>query len=707
MGIQFGFTTLVTLIELFVPGYLALRLLRVPRSWAACISPAIDVALLSLFGQILAFAGIASSPLLICCGFAVVFVICLVIGRTIGTEVDLPTIPFWAIVLAVLVGATLSYLFYVHLLARYNFMFQLSDANHHYAFIQSLANSGHFSSLGTGYYLEDPSVNPMATAGAFYPAGWHLTCALAMQVTGATAPMAVNASMFVFIGFVYPLAMLSLASALFPNDNRHLVATVLVTLSFVAFPWLLMIFGPIWANAAGFAMLPSASAVFMQLTRKDAKRGERILWLVVFLGIMVGLAVAHPNTVISLGLILIPYIVMRIWQVTSEGRLAGKTVARVLACAGFVAFCALVWVGCYLSPVFSGTVSFVWPSYVGPAQELINILGLTFDFGTSYEYATQWTVAPLVIIGFVALMHDTEHRWVPVSYLMTCAICFVAATTDGPVKQLLAGFWYTDFTRLAAMACIVPVPLAARGALWVLDQIVALVERYNARAKHPTHVGKTTLIVACLFMVATFYPNFIIPGRYQDFDLLMRNETEQQEAEYADFNEAITTFKTGKNFHTPFGDFSDHMYQQWGDEDLLTPEERDFLYEVRDIVGDDVVINDPNDGSYLAYGMCGLRVYHRQFGLLGAGETEAAAAIRQRLSLISEDPSVAAAVEEVGARYVLVLDQAGSAASYLDGRGMYHPEEFTGISGITDETPGFEVVLSRDGMTLYRILGTD
>ena len=64
------------------------------------------------------------------------------------------------------------------------------------------------------------------------------------------------------------------------------------------------------------------------------------------------------------------------------------------------------------------------------------------------------------------------------------------------------------------------------------------------------------------------------------------------------------------------------------------------------------------------------------------------------------------AFEEVGARYVLILDQGKSF------RGQPKPNSYddalwTGLMAITDDTPGFEVILSEEDMRLYRILGIE
>ena len=131
-----------------------------------------------------------------------------------------------------------------------------------------------------------------------------------------------------------------------------------------------------------------------------------------------------------------------------------------------------------------------------------------------------------------------------------------------------------------------------------------------------------------------------------------------------------------------------------------------FLNKVKEVVGDDLVINDPMDGSFLAYGFNGLRVYNRNFvGYDGSRETAESELIRTRLCDIATDDGVREAVDKIGARYVIVMRQDDSEWSLINQRGDFKPELFSGISSIGPDTPGFTRVLRYGTMSLYRIDG--
>ena len=134
--------------------------------------------------------------------------------------------------------------------------------------------------------------------------------------------------------------------------------------------------------------------------------------------------------------------------------------------------------------------------------------------------------------------------------------------------------------------------------------------------------------------------------------------------------------------------------------------EREFVREALSIIPEgSLVINEPNDGSAYAYGVDGLRTYYRYwrgYGDSSAGEKPESALIRDHLCDIADNGEVRKAVDDIGARYVIQLDRGEpnwNCMMWLYGDG----ELWRGIDGVDEDTPGFELVLSRDDMRLYRI----
>ncbi|MBF4808198.1 MAG: hypothetical protein HXK26_05835 [Lancefieldella rimae] len=93
-----------------------------------------------------------------------------------------------------------------------------------------------------------------------------------------------------------------------------------------------------------------------------------------------------------------------------------------------------------------------------------------------------------------------------------------------------------------------------------------------------------------------------------------------------------------------------------------------------------------------------MRVYYR--AKAEGEETPQSWFIRTKLNQISNDQEVQKAVKDIGAHYVILLDTDNPA---LLGD---QKEVFPGLQ-ITDNTPGFEVVLAEGPYRLYRITAID
>ena len=83
-------------------------------------------------------------------------------------------------------------------------------------------------------------------------------------------------------------------------------------------------------------------------------------------------------------------------------------------------------------------------------------------------------------------------------------------------------------------------------------------------------------------------------------------------------------------------------------------------------------------------------------------ELPSSALIRERLNELASNEDVQEAVRESGAEYVLLLDQ-GNVEAQPKRDSKYREKQWVGLESITDDTPGFSVVLGDDDMRLYRI----
>ena len=718
---------------LFVPGYCMLRLLRLPRAWSLSASPIVSIGLVSLLGELLGILDIPATPTFVFLPIVIPLVTLLALqssqvnrkpllqqnstphrrneqAEAVRSMPDIPpAIPWWAPAAFAAMGLLVCNSVFLSKLDSPNAVLQAYDVTHHLNTIQAFYESRSISSFGVCPYLttRDASVMPYGVV-ATYPSAWYALCALVMQVTGVSAPVAINASMVVFASIVLPLGVLCWASVVFPDEPSTVLSASLTCVAFATFPWCMLLFGPLYPNLAGFVSLPATSALFMLLVRqtkagvRTSSRAMRLAGLIkargpyaaVFFISLVGQALLHPNTVFSLFLFFVPYCVWRVYDYCLGTR-SMKTLHSVVFAGLFAALCLGFWVACFLSPAFSAITGEYWPGFAYSWQEVINILTQTYVLAFFSEISAQVALGALVVIGWVRCAHDKKLQWLAISYLVVCIVNFVGATSFTPtIKQFFAGFWYTDAMRLAAMACLLASLLAAHGFSWTVEAACALVKAYNDNKRRRTRPRLIAASLAALFLILNYMPGFNWPGAHSDITPSQFDELKRSGREY----DTVTV-------RTTFGDYRQLVRDYYDRNTPIDEQEREFLEEVAQIVPSDaLIINNPMDGSFLAYGGMGLRVYYREFGYAGSStETSESLIVRTQLNEIATNPAVRDAVDAIGANYVLVLNEQNSSSSFINLRGDYSHRDYAGISSISPDTPGFTPLLTNGACTLYAI----
>ena len=362
---------------------------------------------------------------------------------------------------------------------------------------------------------------------------------------------------------------------------------------------------------------------------------------------------------------------------------AAKWWLRILfAVVAAVLICVIWWVVYHL-PFLSAVVEHSWGAAQYPLEAVLHTLMLGF-----MDDGVQLVLMVFVFVGMFWTLK--ERRWLATFRLVRArmpGMFIVGVSTSGRLQHLLTGFWYTDYYRVAAMAAIFGIPLAAMGVALVARTIARLLSR--SRDKAPAWA--TSIACALCAFVLVWGTFFLDDPR-------------------ADINPSSEVPNMGRGAMTLVWQ---RLSWQNNVDYIYTTAEKEFVAEVEQVLPEGaVVINNPNDGSCFCYVVDGMRTYYRYLRTYGeGGETEDSALIRSRLDSISYDDRVKEAVENVGAEYLLLLDQ---------GR-WYNPSDpdsnffftyddnslWAGIDYVRDSTPGFEVVLARDDMRLYRITAID
>lgn len=684
----FFVTVAVVAVTLFAPGYLALRACGVVRTLSLSFAPLVGVAVFVLLGVMYEKFGIWSSWA--SQAGALILLAALVFAmsrwRRGGNRSKVPfglsdhgsvangRIGFDAACLAGYVAFAVVFagvLFVWYLGSPDNYAQEFDNISH-LGTIRGFVDSGVWSPFSSSLYATaaDAAIDPLP-AGGFYPTAWYSVAALAVTSTGVSVPCAENVANFVFVAFVLPASAFGLMRVLFDGNRTVVPFGAVCTLLFAGFPWMIIYFGPLYPNLSAFCMVPAAAAVFVLLFKQGCARAQRVGLAMLFLVAIASLALAQPNAVFTLAVLLAPFC---IWQASRiplfmGARGAIKVVMRVACGAVVLALIAVVWMTLYKAPFMSGVVQHRWPPYADDwAEALQDVIACGFVADGS-----QVVLAVLIVFGIVGTLTYRRNCWLSVSYTIACAIFVVNGWLDDPFKHIISGFWYTDPWRCGAMASLIGMFLAAFG-LWVVWRVACRI--LGRIGTNNLTFRETTGIAVCLaglIILGSTFPGVPAP-----------------------------LSQTGA---IAFRSVLSEMHSEAATAEVYDDSEKAFVKQVEQIVPDgSLIINVPDDGSAFSFAADGLRTYYRYTREYDVSyETSESRIIRNSLRNIADNQYVQDAVRSIGAQYVLQLDQGEP--------GIESPHLFTyengkkwrGIDGIRDDTPGFEVVLAEDDMRLYKI----
>lgn len=463
----------------------------------------------------------------------------------------------------------------------------------------------------------------------FYPNGWHALTTLAVELTGASVPVAVNGANLAFVSALWPASIMALVGALFAQRRTAYVTAAALSAGFGAFPALFFNWGVLYPNLIGYAMVPAAlSTVVTALDDRGPRALTRALLLVALLA--GGVFLGHPNAFLSLlafsASLVIGILAIRAFDARTRSSVIGVAVAVV----GFGAVMAVVWA------VFrTGAEHSRWE----PWQNLAQAAGEGL-FASPRGFSPTIVVVALLVAGFVAVAR--RPRGLPVLAVFAVAVALFMVVSglriDSPVRQLLTNPWYNDSNRLAALLPLAAIPVATLGALAIVDTA----RRWATRRSLPRWTRVTAAVVA---VVAVFS---VVVGPNVRIALTQVHEA------YAYTDDAL----------------------------ILSDDEHALLERLDDETpADALIIGSPRTGTSLALALADREVTQRH--VFGSPSPELLF-LNTHLRDIETDPAVCSTVDELGIDYVLdfgrrdVIDDPNGAVPY---------------DGIQDLTPSSHLVL--------------
>lgn len=679
MWLELILAILLCLCVLYGPGYLFARALHLDRFDALAAAPLFSVAALVALGIGAHMAGLSIPAYVLPLGGAVLCLVCLVVSRLVvrpapahgahaatgkATQILGGTEGVWKQALLYMgVALFVTVVVFLTAIDGPDSFSRSDDTAYHIAVIRGFLDSGTYSILNCSSFLDH------GISGGYYPAAWHVVVAVVASAFSDSVSIACNAAIVATMVCMFPLVMLLFFRQTFPANERLVYAGALVVPAFCGFPWGFLVFGQLFGNLLSWIFVMLA-LVFLARAIDAESAGSRARWIACLVIAMPTIAAAQPNGVFTFGILAVAYAAWRIFFVPNAER-ATFSKARLAGVIGLLVGACVVWVAFYLAPPLQTVVEYETPATLSMAEGIAS--GLTFMFST--HGGIQPFLSVVVLLGIIRTCRKGNRRylWMTAAFICAMFIYFIDVATDWPIKHLLAGFWYSDYRRTGAMAALFAIPLAAMGLLWLFDGVLAFVRRL--RGGH--EVGKIgTRVVAgvviAVMLACQFAPLHVYFSEKRDIRMGLMT----------------VRYQLSTNYSWSIG---------------FTAEEDAFIKQVKGTVPEGaLVVNLPNDGSCWSYGIEGLDTYWRRCVKNGVGTSDQDKTLRLHLKELTTSEEVQQVVSDLNVQYVLLLDYAGESNRTMVEK-RYEAEDWVGIEEITDDTPGFTLVLSEGDMRLYEV----
>ena len=695
---QFVLVLIVTTAIVFVPGYLGARLSGGKRALSLAVAGPLSVVFYIV-------AGIAMYPLglkgliplfaLAACFLALIAAtrdgIEGLLHKKIQSSLAL-SLPGVCIVIC-LGALAASYVFYRGLGNPNNFL-QYDDNYTHISYINRIIQTGVFSTFRASVYDGLPLSTPQPFSGSwYYPLAFHSFASIVTLLTHCSIGMAENAVNVVWTSLVYPLGLFALVSKIFGKKIQTAVLAPFAAFANMAFPIrMLTIHGP-FPNMLSFCCVPIAVYLFVQLfdsitqssSHKHGEKPQKASDIFMLISVLLGIVFCHPNGVFFWAILVFPYVLVSFIPRMVTNKCAGKKnkVAILVTLETLcIVLCIGLWVFILNSSLMKSVVNVIWGSDINPLYSIVHIANQSFIMK-----APEVACAVFFWIGFIHTLIVKKSRWYTCSLLFVSIFFVVGLMGNLDIKRFLIGFWYTDPERIAAMMCITSTPLVLQGGVDIVSAVLVLLQKIK-------HAIKDTRFVESTHSYISRKKNFLIKDAIVVFLSIPVIYALWAPVDLLQFQERVPS-----RFRTSIYMMRD-SYIPHGLKTYPSSEQK-FIQRVREIVGDSVVLNNPFDGSSLAYAINGLNVYYKF--KYTENETPESRLIRERLNRIFYEKEVRDAVRYVGAQYFVRLNM------YPDDQFPTMPrvqEMWSGLN-IDNLVPGFELVLEEGSYKLYRITAID
>ncbi|MDR0990428.1 MAG: hypothetical protein LBL92_03575 [Propionibacteriaceae bacterium] len=374
------------------------------------------------------------------------------------------------------------------------------------------------------------TINQMTSGGhfaAFYPAAWHdLVSAVELILNDATITYASNAVMWLVMAVVWPAGCLWLAKTLVPKASPAVaLGAAALAVAFPSFPVLLLGFGVLYPNFLGLSLLPAVICLTILTLRLTNSAGSARLrpvsaatglsevsdWktdqtspqvglplslfvLVLSLG---GMALAHPNTILSYVAVMVPLGLLWAGRGIQRARAAGQrrqVGLWVALIVGALAVAAVIWL--VLRPPREAAG---WPTVQSSDASIGEFL-----LASPLLVRPVWIIGILLVIGLFAGRSHILFGGLLGALVVVAGLWLAEASLSHPgLRFWIVGGYYNDPYRVAGILPVALYPFTVLGLAAVVRFARDWWQQRSWAAGHQTIVNTTLALVTVVVLVVT------------------------------------------------------------------------------------------------------------------------------------------------------------------------------------------------------------
>lgn len=481
---------LVAVALLFVPGTIAGLMARLRPMAAVTLGPVLSTTFLTFDGVVCGAVGIRWTVPVLLATLAITVGVVGGVARLVSRrQQPLTRGPVWATAGGLVVAFTVFLVSMLREVWTPEEFPQHPDTIYHLGAAQHMLERADISVLHAGGFI-----TPSGTG--FYPAAFHDFTASIALLTGSSVVVATSVFVVAVAGLAWPLGVVGVALSVLGCRPGVAVAAAVTSVAFTGFPYFLMGFGVLWPNLFGQALLPSVLLLLVSAlgsharpTYAAAPRWTAILLLAIALP---GLALAHPNALVSWFVFAAPAVLGRLLGRAKRARRQPRTVALDVGLV--VAIVVATAVGLALRPVSMYRTG-------APGPERTPLGGLRDLLLFSPRGTTALTLlAMLVFIGAVVLLRRYPGgRWVVAALAIFLGLFWLNVAVDSPTIRYVTWPWYNNAVRIQSVA-ILPAAITATATF------VSGGEQLKRFAAGPrAHVAATSALVLVFLLVTQGY----------------------------------------------------------------------------------------------------------------------------------------------------------------------------------------------------------